>query len=116
MTEIINKYRNENYINVNIEDKGDSYLIKIEGVLSIANMNEFKYSVLENDYEKKDIILDIENVSYIDSSGTGALIALNDLTKTNGNKMILRHPKKRVMELLQTLSLHKVFNIEDNCE
>jgi len=59
--------------------------------------------------EKKDIVLDLSEVSYMDSSGLGALVAVWVSAKRGGCEVTLKSLSQRVKELLRLTSLDKVF-------
>ncbi len=59
--------------------------------------------------EKKDIVLDLSNVAYMDSSGLGALVSLWVSAKKAGCEVRLVSLSQRVKELLHLTSLDKVF-------
>jgi anti-anti-sigma factor len=59
--------------------------------------------------EKKDIVLDLSNVAYMDSSGLGALVSVWVSAKKAGCEVRLISLSQRVKELLHLTSLDKVF-------
>jgi len=59
--------------------------------------------------EKKTIVLDLSNVTYLDSSGLGALVGLWVSAKKDGCELKLISLSQRVKELLHLTSLDKVF-------
>lgn len=60
------------------------------------------------------VILDLEELDYISSSGMGSIMAFfQELRRRNGNMVILR-PSRRVMDLLNLLGFSKLFPIADS--
>jgi anti-sigma B factor antagonist len=60
------------------------------------------------------MIVDLEHVDYIDSTGLGALVMSHTLTERAGGKMKLVHLKRRSMELLVLTKLDTVFEVFDD--
>jgi anti-sigma B factor antagonist len=63
---------------------------------------------------KKKIVLDLKNVSMIDSSGLGALVAAHSSAKSSGASLRLCNLGSRTNELLQMTRLLTVFEVSDS--
>jgi anti-sigma B factor antagonist len=61
--------------------------------------------------EKKTIVLDLSNVSYMDSSGLGTLVSLWISAKRDGWELKIVSLSQRVKELLHLTALDKLFEI-----
>lgn len=62
---------------------------------------------------KKNIVLNLSNVTMIDSSGLGALVAAYTSAKAGGAALRLSNLGSRFNELLQITKLYTVFEISD---
>jgi anti-anti-sigma factor len=62
------------------------------------------------------IILDLSGVKYIDSSGFGCLLSVMKSARNTYGLLKLANPEPAVMQVLQTLHLHTVFEIYDDLE
>ena len=60
------------------------------------------------------ILLNLANVSYIDSAGLGELTAAFTTTKNRGGQLKLLNLTKRVQDLMQITKLYTVFDVYDN--
>jgi len=60
---------------------------------------------------KKQLVLDLRNVTFIDSSGLGALVAAHASAKSSGASMRLCNLGLRFSELLQITKLFTVFEV-----
>jgi anti-sigma B factor antagonist len=65
---------------------------------------------------KKNIILDLKNVTMIDSSGLGALVAVHSSAKSAGASLRLCNLGSRFNELLQITKLYTVFEVSSTEE
>jgi anti-sigma B factor antagonist len=63
---------------------------------------------------KKKIVLDLKNVSMIDSSGLGALVSVNSSAKAAGATLRLCNLSSRTDELLQMTRLLTVFEVSNS--
>jgi anti-sigma B factor antagonist len=62
---------------------------------------------------EKKIVLNMDNIKYIDSAGLGALIAAHYSAKTQGVSLRLSHLGNKFQELLQVTKLLEVFDVSD---
>jgi anti-sigma B factor antagonist len=65
---------------------------------------------------KKSFILDLQDVSYMASSGLGSLIAAHLGVKKHEGRLILTNVSPKVMDLLRILRLASVFEFADSIE
>ena len=56
--------------------------------------------------------LDLSQVSFIDSTGIGALVQLKNATDENGRRLVLLDPAPRVAEVLELTGMIEVFEVE----
>jgi anti-sigma B factor antagonist len=64
--------------------------------------------------ENKRIVLNLGEVTYIDSGGLGTLVALYTTARSAGGTIKLASLTKRVGDLLQVTKLLTVFDVYDN--
>jgi anti-sigma B factor antagonist len=62
----------------------------------------------------KKILLNLGNISYIDSSGIGELVSAFTSVKNAGGELKLLNLTKKVHDLLQITKLYTVFDIWDS--
>jgi len=62
---------------------------------------------------KKKIVLNMNNVTFIDSAGLGTLVALHHSAKSNGAQLKLCHLGTKFREVLQITKLLTVFDVYD---
>jgi anti-sigma B factor antagonist len=62
----------------------------------------------------KKIVLNLQDVNYIDSSGIGELVSAFTTTKNQGGELKLLNLTKKVNDLLQITKLDTVFDVKDD--
>ena len=62
------------------------------------------------------LVLNLEGVEYIDSSGFGALLSILRNAKNNDSQFKICNISPEVMELVKLLQLHNVFDICDSVD
>jgi anti-sigma B factor antagonist len=62
------------------------------------------------------LILNLEGVEYVDSSGFGALLSILRNAKNNDSQFKICNVSSEVMELVKLLQLHNVFDICDSVD
>jgi len=63
---------------------------------------------------QKKILLNLGNVTYIDSSGIGELVSAYTSVRNAGGELKLLNLTKKVHDLLQITKLYTVFDIQDD--
>jgi len=97
--------------------KGDIVVLVIVGEIDLYNAPEIK-DIIHKLIEERNynVIIDLEKVSYIDSSGIGALISsLSNLKKYQGGLKIINvyASVKKVFELTKLTSFFEIFDSEN---
>ena len=104
--------------NLNQEDRNGVQVLRAHGRLTLgegaSTLRETIESVVAGNPTK--IVLDLTDVSYVDSAGLGALVAAYTFVTSRGGRLVLAGLQKRVLDLLQTTKLDKVFEVFDNAE
>lgn len=88
--------------------------ITLSGDLDINNVEKFKKEALEK-YKnlKKDIVLDLEKLDYIDSTGLGALITIFKEVRDKQKTLTVKNSKKNIKKLFIITELDQLFIMED---
>jgi anti-anti-sigma factor len=94
-----------------IEDSGSTAVVRCHGRL-VSGVTELLYvpvSQLLPTHQR--IILDLSDLTHMDSMGLGALVRLYVSSRTRGCSLELRHIGKKVRELLIMTNLLPAFTI-----
>lgn len=92
-------------------------LVRIEGEVDVYTSIDLKKELTKLvESDQKNIIIDLENVNYMDSSGLGVLVALlKELKKIGGELKLISLPVS-VKKIFDLTRLTKFFNIYNNLD
>jgi len=102
-------------MDLRIEIKKDNEYthIIVHGEIDLYNANELKEKVhLSTDRAaSQNLIIDLKDVDYIDSTGLGIMIGIKRRTTENGGKLVLVLYSERINKLFEITGLNKIFMI-----
>jgi anti-sigma B factor antagonist len=98
-------------LKINIRENKDAAILDISGRISLGDaLGDLRDSIREAlAGDQKNILLNLAEVSYIDSSGLGQLIGSFATVTNRGGQMKLLNLQKRVNDLMQITKLLTVF-------
>ena len=101
---------------LDVQDKEDRLFIKIGGQLLYSEADNFKEEVIPKIGQHSIVTLDCEDLQFIDSAGTGAIVRLWKECRMVGAELELIRVIPEVQKLLYLTRLHqlaKVTGIDD---
>ena len=100
-------------MNLQIEQKGTVMLLTVhEERLDAHNSGEFKSQMLKLFEEgRKDLVVDLQTVRFIDSSGLGALVSGFKNASSRSGSLKLAGLQLQVKSMFELTRLHRVFEI-----
>ncbi|HOA06821.1 MAG TPA: STAS domain-containing protein [Spirochaetota bacterium] len=103
---------------INRRESADIVVLDISGEIDLYNAPEIKDTINQLiEDQKYNVIINLEKVSYIDSSGIGALISsLSSLKKYQGGLKIINvyASVRKVFELTKLTSFFEIFDSESD--
>ena len=105
-------------LKINIRETADAAILDMSGRISLGDaLAELRDSIREAlAGDQKNILLNLAEVSHIDSSGLGQLIGSYATVTNRGGQMKLLNLQKRVHDLMQITKLVTVFETYTNEE
>lgn len=83
----------------------------MDGDIVASRIQEVKDMIAERLGDDITLILDLANVSYIDSIGIGVLIATHNSLKSSGGKLKIINASEDIKNLFKTMRLDKHIDI-----
>ena len=95
---------------------GDVTVLDVAGRITLGEGSSALRDTLRDLVSKgqKKILLNLGEVSYIDSSGIGELVSGFTTVTNNGGQLKLLNLNKRVKDLLQITKLYTVFDVHED--
>jgi len=96
---------------VNIRQHGHVSVVDLSGKITIGKGDRILRETVVGllDESKKDILLNLGKVSYMDSAGIGELVACFKRVADKGGRVKLLNPTGKVYDLFQMTKLDQVF-------
>ena len=103
-------------IKLNTRQVGDVSVVDVAGRITLGEGSSALRDTMRDMVGKnqKKILLNLGDVSYIDSSGIGELVSGFTTVTNNGGQLKLLNLNKRVKDLLQITKLYTVFDVHED--
>lgn len=98
---------------IQVENRGAAVVVSPEGDIDMSRSPEFRSSLREvNDTKPGTLVVNLEKVGYMDSSGLATLVECMRTAKGNSTEMILCGMNERVKAIFEIARLDQFFRIE----
>ncbi|MDO5061609.1 MAG: STAS domain-containing protein [Peptostreptococcaceae bacterium] len=99
--------------NITLDTKtGDKdYTINVFGEIDLNTVDHLERAIDEGLNLKKDIVIDMNHVRFIDSTGIGLLVQTYKKLKNNGNIITVLNAKENVRKVFKITCLEDTFNM-----
>ncbi len=103
-------------VKLNTRQVGDVSVVDVVGRITLGEGSSALRDALRDMVAKsqKKILLNLGEVSYIDSSGIGELVSGFTTVTNSGGQLKLLNLNKRVKDLLQITKLYTVFDVHED--
>ena len=100
--------------NIDVVDRGSAMVVSPVGDIDMSRSPEFRSSLRAvNDGKPKRLVVNLEQVGYMDSSGLATLVECMRTAKGNSTEMILCGMNDRVRAIFEIARLDQFFHIEN---
>jgi len=102
---------------VTFEEQGDVLIISLIGEMTISRISLFKDKIDEHkidNYHK--IVINLDRLTFIDSSGLGTLVLLTKEVKNNFGSVVLTSPQSQVNKLLDMVKINKYVEVKPSID
>ena len=103
-------------VKLNTRQVGDVSVVDVAGRITLGEGSSALRDTLREMVSKgqKHILLNLGDVSYIDSSGIGELVSGFTSVTNSGGQLKLLNLNKRIKDLLQITKLYTVFDVHED--
>jgi anti-sigma B factor antagonist len=106
-------------LKLSVSTKDDVPIVAVAGALSIEGGDSFEFmKVVERQLQDghREIVVDLTNCDYIDSSGIAALVSAFTKSAKVGGKVAIANPPKKLRELFAITKLETILKPYDTLE
>lgn len=100
-------------LDIKTRAQGDIYLLDVHGEIDLYSstvLREYVFNILKQHHPRV-LIVELTDVSYIDSSGIATLVEGLQLAQKSATRFKLAGLSKRVLEVFELVRLERVFDI-----
>jgi anti-anti-sigma factor len=104
---------------IKTRESGHVVIFDIEGEIRRSDgMQTTLHSLVKShlDRGRRNVLLNLENVGFIDSFGVGEILASYISTQNLGGKLKLCRISSKLLLIFQITMLHKVLDIHEDCD
>ena len=96
------------------ESREGLLLVSLEGELDIYTVGGFRQDLDDVDPAEQQLVIDLTEVSLVDSSGLGALVSLLNRARAGEGQLGLVCPHKRLRRVFEITGLRRAFVFGDD--
>ena len=93
-------------------------ILKIDDEIIFDNSNAFKEKskkmLVNND--SNNLVLDLSQVPYIDSSGIGYILSLFKFIRSQGGRLVIANPNEKIKKVFEITKMTEVFQMYESVE
>lgn len=105
------------FLRTQVREENGVPVITLEGEIDLSTSAKFKETVYEViEAGKKDIVIDLNGLEFMDSTGLGVVVAALKKTRMEGGSIKLVCSKRNILKVFTVTGLDKVFSIYDNLQ
>ncbi|MEJ8778901.1 anti-sigma factor antagonist [Pseudogracilibacillus sp. ICA-222130] len=99
-------------LNIDIKDEGKKSIVQLSGEIDVYTAPALRDKLIPlTEKAGHKIKIDLENISYLDSTGLGVFINAYKSSKQHNSIIEIIHVKDRVLRLFQVTGLHEIMNV-----
>ena len=103
-------------LDVTTEERGDLTLVTLGGELDIYTVGSFRQDLEVLDPASAPLVIDLTDVTLLDSSGLGALVSLLNRARAGQGQLGLICPHRRLRRVFEITGLRRAFVFGDDLE
>ena len=102
-------------MSLHVQREDSAVILEVRGQLVVSNWRELRQTVLETlEAGARNILVDFEQTSYIDSSGVSVLVHISNKIREKGGQLRLANLNEDLKRLFELTRLDSVFQIADS--
>lgn len=103
-------------MNMDVQERNGAVVVALAGEIDLQHSPGVRRQLMELMFERRDVLVDLSAVSYMDSSGIASLVEAYQMARRNTTRFILVAVSQPVMRVLQLARLDKVFSLAETLD
>ena len=104
-------------LGLDVTDRNGHTVLAVKGEVDVYTAPRLRERLVELVTEgKRKIVVDLEGVDFLDSTGLGVLVGGLKRLRSNDGEMSLVSTQSRILKVFEITGLTKVFSIHDSVE
>ncbi len=104
-------------LKIETRSEGSYLIVSLTGDFDVESSEELKNEVRKKlSSSTPNVVMDLTNVSYVDSSGLGTLIALQKDARFNGGSLCIVGASSQIKRVMKMTNLYRLFTFYDKLE
>ncbi|WP_297281278.1 STAS domain-containing protein [uncultured Anaerococcus sp.] len=95
-----------------IEANDNTQTVKLIGDLDVYSEDDFKSFIDEEIDTNKDLVIDLSDLEYLDSTGLGMFMIIYKMQESNGKSVKVVNAKENIKKLFKITDLTELFDME----
>ncbi len=108
----MNHHMKNNNVEISVRDKGKHKIISISGEVNLYSVSQLRKDIMKYVGDSiPSLVIDMKELSHMDSSGIALLANLQKRIKSNNGNFSMIHVNEDIHNVLKLAALDKFFNI-----
>lgn len=97
-------------------ERNGAVVVALAGEIDLQHSPSVRKQLMELMFARRDVLVDMTRVAYIDSSGIASLVEAYQMARKNATRFVLVAVSQPALRVLQLARLDKVFTLADTVD
>lgn len=103
-------------MNLTTHEMNGTVVVTLAGEIDLQHSPSVRKHLMELMFDRRDVLVDMAKVAYIDSSGIASLVEAYQMARKNTTRFVLVAVSLPALRVLQLARLDKVFTLADTMD
>lgn len=103
-------------MNMETQDRNGTMVVSLAGEIDLQHSPSLRKQLMELMFDRRDVLVEMAGVAYIDSSGIASLVEAYQMARKNATRFVLVAVSQPALRVLQLARLDKVFALADSLD
>lgn len=103
-------------MNMETQERNGSVVVSLAGEIDLQHSPSVRKQLMELMLARRNVLVDMAGVAYIDSSGIASLVEAYQMARQNATRFVLVAVSQPALRVLQLARLDKVFALADSVD